>query len=65
MDSMNMAVYASTILKRLNEVTYAGNRSSEERWEPCPSHGRRDLVRVASAIGAIAAFAGLLTFATH
>jgi hypothetical protein len=64
MDSMNMAVYASTILKRLNDVTYAGNRP-EERWEPGPSHGLRDLVRVASAIGAIATFAGLLTFATH
>ncbi len=61
---MNMAVYASTILKRLNDSTYAGIRP-QERWEPAPSYGLRDLIRVASALGAIAAFAGLLTFATH
>jgi len=64
MDSMNMAVYASTILKQLNDSTYARNRPAEP-WEPGLTYGLRDLVRVATAMGAFAAFAGLLTLATH
>ncbi len=64
MDPMNMAVYASTILKQLSESTYVGRRPAE-RWEAVPAYGLRDVLRVATAVGAIAAYAGILALGTR
>jgi hypothetical protein len=64
MDSMHMAVYASVFLRKLSDGAQARSRPAE-RWEPGPPLGLGDVTRVAAAIGAIAAFAGVLTFAGH
>jgi hypothetical protein len=64
METIHMAVYASALLKGLSDSTYAGNRTAE-RWEGVPSHGLRDVARLVAALGAIAAYAGVLAIATH
>ncbi len=64
MDPMSMAVYASTFLKQLDDATYAGRRPAE-RWQPGPAYGLRDVLRVATAVGAIAAYAGILALGTR
>ncbi len=64
MEPMNMAVYASTILKQLNDSTYEGRRPAE-RWQAGPAYGLRDVFRVVTAVGAIAAYAGVLALGTR
>ncbi len=59
MDPMNMAVYASTILKRLDDQP-SEERRATERWHPAAAYGLGDVLRAATAVGAIAAFAGML-----
>lgn len=62
MNSMNMAVYASVFVKQLAEST----GRPAERCEPdSPSCGLRDLLRAATAVGALAASAVFLVLATH
>ncbi len=64
MDPMSMAVYASTILKHLDRDTSEGRRPAEP-WQPGPAYGLRDVLRVTAAVGAIAAYAGILALAVH
>ncbi len=64
MDPMSMAVYASTILKQLNDAPCEG-RQRAERWQVGPAYGLRDVLRVATAVGAIAAYAGILALGTR
>jgi hypothetical protein len=63
MQMIPLAVYAQWFSKELQESTGRRDRPGE-RWEPEPP-GLRDVVRVAGAIGALAAFAGFLTLAAH
>lgn len=65
MNTLPMIVYASSFIRELSESTGATPRKQEERWDPAPPHGLRDVARVATAIGAIAAYAAILMLGTR
>ncbi len=60
MDPMNLAVYASAMMKQHLNHSFDDHRPAE-RWEPSPSVGRRGVLRLATAIGVAAALVGILT----